>query len=121
MFQELDEILNNNDHQKPSFDNAQSPSKPDEITISQAQVIHKEMNEGKFPEQLRFFTGGNIGINKLKIHATNKLKSQLNKSNKAFLDHLTSDYVREILAKYKMKIHLELETFTATRETWKHL
>ena len=104
-----------------NFDDAQSLSKPDEMTISQAQVIHKEMNEGKFPEQLRFFTGGNIGINELKIHAMNKLKSQLNKSNKAFLDHLTSDYAREILAKCKMKVHLELELFTATIETWKHL
>ena len=65
------------------------------------------MNEGKLPEQLRFFTGGNSGINKLRIYATNKLKSELNKSNKAFLDYLMSDNAREILAKNKIKIHLD--------------
>ena len=65
------------------------------------------MNEGKLPEQLRFFSSGNSGINELRIHATNKLNSELNKSNKAFLDYLTSHYAREILAKNKMEIHLD--------------
>ena len=85
----------------------QSLGKPDEMIILQAQVIYKELIEGKLPEQLRFFTGGNSGINKLRIHATNKVKSELNKSNKAFLDYLVSDCVCEILAKNKIKIHLD--------------
>ena len=85
----------------------QSLGKRDEMIILQAQVIYKELIEGKLPEQLRFFTGGNSGINKLRIHATNKVKSELNKSNKAFLDYLVSDCVCEILAKNKIKIHLD--------------
>ena len=56
---------------------------------------------------MTFFSGGNSGINKLRIHATNELKSKLHKSNKAFLDYLTSDYAREILAKKKIKIYLD--------------
>ena len=50
------------------------PNKPDEITIPHAQVICKELNEGKLPKQLRFFSGGNNGINELRIHATTRLK-----------------------------------------------
>ena len=85
----------------------QSLGKPDEMIILQAQVIYKELIEGKLPEQLRFFTGGNSEINKLRIHATNKVKSELNKSNKAFLDYLVSDCACEILAKNKIKIYLD--------------
>ena len=76
------------------------------MTILQAQVNYKELNEGKLPEQLRFYSGGNSGINKLRIHATNKLKCKLNKSNKAFLDCLTSNYATEILAKKLLLIPL---------------
>ena len=76
------------------------------MTIPEEQVIYKESNEGKLSKQLRFLSGGNSGINELRIHAKNKLKSQLNKSNKAFLDYLTSDYTCEILAKNKIKIRL---------------
>ena len=112
VFSDANEILNKNDYQKSLSDEAESLSKPDEMTIFQAQVIYKDLNKGKLPEQLRFFTDGNSGINKLRIHATNKLKSELNKSNKAFLDYLISDYVHEILAKKQNK-----NTFGY----WKHL
>ena len=67
------------------------------MTIPQAQMIYKELNKGKLPKQLRFFSGRNSGINGIRIHATNKLKSELNKIDKAFLDYPMSDYVREIL------------------------
>ena len=77
------------------------------MTIPQAQVVYKELNERKLPEQLRFFLGRNSGLNELSLHPINKLKIKLNKSNKAFLDYLTSDYAREILAKDKIKIHLD--------------
>ena len=50
VFSEAVAIFNKNDHQKLSFDDAESLSKPDEITISQEQVIYKELNEGKLPE-----------------------------------------------------------------------
>ena len=53
---------------------------------------------------MRFFTDGSSGINELRVYPTNKLKSDLNNSNKAFLDYLTSDCVNEILAK---KLHLD--------------
>ena len=85
----------------------ESLSKPDEMTIPHAQVVYKELNEGKLPEQLRFFSGGNSELNELSLHAINKLKIKLNKINKAFLDYLTSDYAREILAKDKIKINLD--------------
>ena len=102
-----DKMFKKYDEQKPSFDDVESLSKPDEMTIPQAQVVYKELKEGKLPEQLRFFSGGNSELNELSLHAINKLKIKLNKSNKAFLDYPTSDYAREILAKDKIKIHLD--------------
>lgn len=70
---------------------------------------YKEINKGKLPEQLRFSSGGNSEIIELSIHASNKLNSELSKSNKTFLDYITSDYVLEILEKIKIKIHLNSE------------
>ena len=107
------EILNKNDNQKSLFDDAESLSKPDKMTTPQAQVTYKELNEGKLPKQLRLFSGKNSGINKLRIHATNKLKSGINKINKAFVDYLMPDYASEILAKNKRKKN--------TFGYWKHL
>ena len=77
------------------------------MTIPQAQLIYKELKKRKLPKQFRFHSGGISGINKLRIHETNKLKSKLNKSNKDFLDYLTSDYASEILANNKIKIYLQ--------------
>ena len=94
LFSKADEIFNKNSKQKPWFDDAESLGKPDEMTIPQAQVIYKELNEGKFPEQLTFFSGGNSGINKLRVHTTNELKSKLH-------------YI------------CILETFTVAIQTWK--
>ena len=37
---------------------------------------------------MRFFSSGNSGLNKLRIHATNKLKKEVNKINKAFLSNV---------------------------------
>ena len=51
------EILNKNDNQKSLFNDTESLSKPDEMTIPQAQVTCKELNKGKLPKQLRFFFG----------------------------------------------------------------
>ena len=42
------------------------------MNIPQAQVIYKELNEGKLPKQLRFFLSGNSGINKLRMNTCNK-------------------------------------------------
>ena len=72
------------------------------MTILQVQVIYKELKKRKLLKQFRFYSVGHSGINKLRIHETNKLKSKLNKSNKVFLDYLTSDYANEILANNKL-------------------
>ena len=79
------------------------------MTIPQAQEIYKEINKGKLPEQLRFSSGGNSESIELSIHASNKLNTELSKSNKTFLDYITLDYMLEILAKSKIKIHLNTE------------
>ena len=71
------------------------------------------------PKKLRFFSGGNSEINERRIHARNKLKSELNKSNKFFLDYLTSDYAREILAKSKIKILFDTVNISGAKRSWK--
>ena len=76
------------------------------MTIQQTQVMFEELNEGKLPEQLKFFSSGSSGRSGLKIRAIQKIGS-LNESNNAFLEYLTTDYGSEVLAKNKMKIHLE--------------
>ena len=76
------------------------------MTIQQTQVMFEELNEGKLPEQLKFFSSGSSGRSGLKIRAIQKIGS-LNESNNAFLEYLTTDYGNEVLAKNKMKIHLE--------------
>ena len=76
------------------------------MTIPQTQVMFEELNEGKLPEQLKFFSSGSSGRSGLKIRAIQKIGS-LNESNNAFLEYLTTDYGSEVLAKNKMKIHLE--------------
>ena len=76
------------------------------MTIPQTQVMFEELNEGKLPEQLKFFSSGSSGRRGLKIRAIQKIGS-LNESNNAFLEYLTADYGSEVLAKNKMKIHLE--------------
>ena len=99
-----------NDNRKP-FDDAEmiwyeeSVSRP-KMTIPQTQVMFEELNEGKLPEQLKFFSSGSSGRSGLKIRAIQKIGS-LNESNNAFLEYLTTDYGSEVLAKNKMKIHLE--------------
>ena len=76
------------------------------MTIQQTQVMFEELNEGKLPEQLKFVSSGSSGGSRLNIRAVQKIGS-LNESNNAFLEYLTTDYGREVLAKNKMKIHLE--------------
>ena len=71
-------------------------------TISHMKVMLKELSEGKLPDQLKFFSGrGSRGGSELKIPAMEKIRL-LNERNNAFLEYLTTDYTREILAKSKM-------------------
>ena len=54
-----------------------------------------------------FLSGGSSGgISELKIRAMEKI-GMLHESNNAFLEYLTTDFLGEVLAKNKMKIHLE--------------
>ena len=69
--------------------------------------MFKELNEGKLPNQLKFFSGRiSRGSSKLKVCAMEKIRT-LNESNNTFLEYLTTDYTCQILAKSKIKIHLE--------------
>ena len=52
MSPKADGIFDKNDHQKPLFDDADSLSNSDGMTILQAQIIYKELNEGKLLKQL---------------------------------------------------------------------
>ena len=44
LFSKADEIFNKNDKQKPSFDDVEALSKPDEKTNPQKEVIYTELN-----------------------------------------------------------------------------
>ena len=74
--------------------------------ILNTQTLFKELNEGKLPEELKFFSGGTTGSNELRFHALQNI-GMLNESNEHFLDYLSSDFAREILSKNIMKIHLD--------------
>ena len=69
-------------------------------------LFNKELNDGKIPDELKFFSGGNESANALKFHAIKNVGS-LYESNENFLDYLLSDFGREVLSKNKMKIHLD--------------
>ena len=105
MFPNADAVFENNS-QKP-FDDVEPLSRPEMTTISHTQVMFKELNKGKLPIQLKFFSGRSCGGgSELKIHAMEKVRT-VNEINNAFIEYQTTDNTREILAKNKMKIHLE--------------
>ena len=70
----------------------------EEITVSNVQSIIKELNDGKLPDQLKFFSGEEKEENILKTHAC-KNASAVNKENEEFLEYLASKYGRDILQK----------------------
>ena len=105
LFQKGDVVFENNNQKL--FDDTEPLSRPEMTTIPHTQIIFKELNEGKLPNQLKFSSGGSSGGgSELKIHPKEKIGT-LNESNNAFLEYLTTNYAREILAKNKMKIYLE--------------
>ena len=79
----------------------------EEIAIPNTQTIFKELNDGKLPEELKFFLKGSNGGNELKIHTMQNI-GMLNECNEHFLDYLTSHFAKEVLAKNEMKIHLDM-------------
>ena len=76
-----------------------------EITIPLTQMLFKELNDGKIPEELNFF-GRKQWYKVTKFYAMKNV-GMLNESNENFLDYLSSDFANEVLSKNKMKIHLE--------------
>ena len=78
----------------------------EEITVSNVQSIIKELNDGKLPNQLKFFSGKEKDENLLKTHACKNV-GILNKGNEEFLQYLASKYGRDVLQKNELKIHLE--------------
>ena len=69
-----------------------------EIAIPNIQILFKELNHGKLPEELKFFSGGSNGGNEFKFHAMQNI-GMLNESNENFIDYLSSDFAKEVLAK----------------------
>ena len=68
--------------------------------------ILKELNDGKLTEEPKFFLGGSDGSNELKFHTLQNI-GMLNEGNEHFLSYLLPDFGKEVLAKNKMKIHLD--------------
>ena len=62
--------------------------------------------DGNLPVDLEFFCGGEKNKEKLIENATKNI-GVLNESNKKFINYLTSKYGDIVLAKNKIKIHLE--------------
>ena len=68
--------------------------------------MFKKLNDGKLPEELKLFSGGSNGRNEFNFHAMQNI-GMLNESNEHFIDYLSLDFAKEVLAKNKMKIHLD--------------
>ena len=64
------------------------------------------LKDGNLPIDLKFFCGGEKNKQKLIENATKNI-GVLNDSNKKFISYLTSKYGDFVLAKNKIKIHLE--------------
>ena len=76
------------------------------ITVPNVQTMIKELNEGKLPEKLKFFSGEEKEKNLLKAHALKNV-GILSKSSIEFLEYLALKYRKDVLQKIKLKIHLE--------------
>ena len=74
--------------------------------IPNTQTLFKELNDGKLPEELKFFLVGSDGGNKFKFHTMQNI-GILNESNEHFIDYLSSDFAKEVFPKNITKIHLD--------------
>ena len=101
LFPKADEIFND---QKTDVDD--DDLSKHEIMIPNTQTLLKEVNDGKLPEELKFFSGGSDSGNEFKFHGMQNIRI-LNESNEHFIDYLLSDFAKEVLAKNKIKIHLD--------------
>ena len=78
----------------------------EEIIVSNVQSMIKEINKGKLPDQMKFFSDKEKEENLLKTHVHKKV-GILSKGNEEFLEYLAWKYGRDVLQKNKLKIHLE--------------
>ena len=102
LFPKADEIFND---EKIDFGDDDDLPKH-EIMIPNTQTLFKELNDGKLPEELKFFLVGSDGGNKFKFHMMQNI-GILNESNEHFIDYLSSDFAKEVFPKNIMKIHLD--------------
>ena len=72
--------------------------------IPNTQTLFKELNDGKLPEELKFFSRESDAAN---FYVMQNI-IMLNESNEHFIDYLFSDFAQEVLAKNNMKIHLDM-------------
>ena len=103
LFPKADEIFND---QKIDFGDDDDLPKH-EIMIPNTQTLFKELNDGKLPEELKFFLVGSDSGNKFKFHMMQNI-GILNESNEHFIDYLLSDFAKEVFPKNIMKIHLDM-------------
>ena len=68
--------------------------------------MFNKLNNEKLPKALKFFSEGSDGSNEVKFHALQNI-GILNESKNHFLDNLLLGFAKEVLAKNKMKIHLD--------------
>ena len=78
----------------------------EETNVSNVQTMIKELNEGKTPDQLKFFSGEEKEEHLWKTQARKNV-GVLSKGNEEFLGCLASKYGRDVLQTNKLKIHLE--------------
>ena len=65
-----------------------------------------ELDQGKLPDQLKFFEGDNSKKG-LVLQKMQKNIGNLSKASLEVLEYLSSDYGKELLQKNKLKIHVE--------------
>ena len=70
----------------------------DEISISNAQEMIAELDQGKLPDQLKFFEGDSSKKD-LVLQKMQKNIGNLSKASLDFSEYLSSDYGKELLQK----------------------
>ena len=101
MFPKADKIFND---QKIELDDDSQPKH--KITEPNTQTLFNKLNNEKLPKELKFFSEGSDYSNEDKFHALQNI-GILNESKNHFLENLLLGFVKEVLAKNKMKIHLD--------------
>ena len=70
-----------------------------------SKTLLSQLNRGRLPEQLEFFTrsSNHKSSNKLKAYVEEWVGGRLNESNTRFLEYLTSHYIKNVFVKNYMK------------------